>query len=202
VSIIRLKVNAIFNGRIMTENHGGWQNPPVFHIHPRPSRDWGAALVVACLVLGFTLSWASYELRQRLTQQADYARFRHDLDILVSQQSDLGQLLADPRTKLVRLETQDDQWPVRDLSVAWNDDRQTGVLFCRMLDTVVGQRLELWLVPGAGPAAPVDVGPAELGRTVYPFSPAGRSVTPREIWLTHWTDSDQPGAALAKGELE
>ena len=185
----------------MTDGQGGGQYPPVFHIHPRAPRDWGVALVVACLVLGFTLSWASYELRQRLNQQADDAQWRHDLDALLSQQSDLGQLLADPATKFVRMQAEDGG-SVGDLSVAWNDDRQSGALFCRMLDTVAGQRLELWLIPLSGQAAPVDVGQAEAGRTVYPFSPIGHSVSPKEFLLTHWSDSDQPGSALAKGEIE
>jgi len=181
----------------MVEMQGNEENHRV--ILP-PSHDWGAALVAACVALGVTLAWANYEVRQRLNQQSDFAQFRHHLDLLVSQQNDLGQLLADPRTRLIRLLPQagDGNW--NDASVAWNDSLQDGALFCRISDGSAGQRFQIWLVPATGEAAGADLGLAAAGRTVYPFSPVGKAIVPCEFLVTPWSDSLGAGASvLARG---
>ena len=126
--------------------------------------------------------------------------FRHDLDALDSRDRDLGALMADPRTKLVRLSPVDDlergvHSPVRHASVAWNDARQSGVFFCDGLVPADGSdRYRLWLVPPAGAATGIELARPEPGRTVYPLSPEIRAPAPGVFVLT-----DGPGALDLKG---
>jgi hypothetical protein len=185
----------------MDNEQGGQDESREYHPEHR-AQDWSVALVTVCLALGFAISWAGYEVRQRLAQEASVVHFRHDLDMLSSQQSDLGQLLADPRTKLIRMSPVDGAWAVADACVAWNGERQSGILFCRMLNESEGQKFKLWLIPTVGPAAGADIGPAEVGKSVYPFNTIGSAESPARIELTNWTNTDQPsGLTLARGEL-
>src|SRR5271154_972126 len=136
----------------MDNGLGGENNPRVFYSSPpqQSPHDWGTALVMACLALGFVMSWAVYEYRQRLAQESSVVHIRHDLDILTSQQGDLGQLLADPHTRLVTMSAVDNGWPAAGTMVAWNDARQSGVLFSAVLNGSNGLRFKLWLGAAAG----------------------------------------------------
>jgi hypothetical protein len=167
-----------------------------------PGHEWGSALIVACLALGFAMSWGSYELHQRFAQRDSDVQFRHDLDLLTSQQSDLGELLADPRTKLVRLVPVNGRPQVRLASVAWNDQRQSGAVFCGDLADGGSRRFQVWLLPSSGTPIAISFGPSEAGRAVYPFSSAAHAAFPSQIVLTEWTAEQQPGdAALARGDV-
>jgi hypothetical protein len=162
---------------------------------------WGGALVMACLALGFVTSWASYEMHQRVAQQANESQARHDLDLLWSSQSDLGRLLADPRTKLVQLSPAGIDSPVRVASVAWNQESQSGAVFSEDLGDGSGREYQIWLVPASGAATAVAFGPGEPGRAVYLFRPIGQAARPSEMVLTPKSDADQPENALARGRL-
>jgi hypothetical protein len=162
----------------------------------QPSHDWGSALIAACLALGFAMSWGAYEVRQRLAEEQSAADVRHDLDVLVGQQSDLGHLLADPRTRLARLAPADGGSPVRFADIAWNNETRSGVLFCDGLS--VQQNYQILLVSASGAATAVVLGPTEAGRTVYPISatPGDLAPTPSEILL-----NTPAGATLARGKF-
>jgi hypothetical protein len=159
---------------------------------PRPSgaggHDWGTALIVACLVLGVVLAWGHYEVGQRRLAESDIRLYRHDLDALTSRDGDLGNLLADPDTKLVPLETADPREisPLHLAAIAWNDGHQRGALFCDNLAPAGdGREYQLWLIPREGDdaATAVSLSDPEPGQTVYAFSPMGRA-SPREFVLT------------------
>ncbi|HTW95098.1 MAG TPA: anti-sigma factor [Tepidisphaeraceae bacterium] len=149
--------------------------------------DWASALIVTCLALGLVLGWGNYELNQRWAADNQTSIYRHDLDLLSSEQGELGALLADPGTRFFRLQTADSRLsPVRLAAVAWNDDRQRGALFCDNLAPVGdGQQYQIWLIPdqGSAQAAAISLSNPSPGQTVYAFTPMGR-LSPRRIVLT------------------
>jgi hypothetical protein len=178
--------------------------PPIIY-RTRPSGDWGTALVFACFAIGLILSWGTYEMRQRIAQEESTRRFRHDIDAVTSRQRDLGRLLADPRTKLIRLlPTGQNSLPVW-AAVAWNDQSQTGALFSDDLFLRGSRRYQLQLVPSSGLATSMLVGPSAPGQTVYFFNPApGNSASPDQIILNDWNDLQPPGQLgpeLARGKV-
>jgi hypothetical protein len=165
------------------------------------AHDWGSALIIACFGLGFAMSWGTYEMRQRVTQEVGAMDARHELDLVAGQQNDLGRLLADPRTKLVRLTATDDPGALELASVAWNQETQTGAVFCGDLSMGNHQRYQVWLIPSTGAATAAVFGPAESGRSIYPFSPTSQVAPPVELILTSATKSREPGQALARGKV-
>jgi hypothetical protein len=173
-------------------------NRPVVY-STQPPDEWGAALIVACLALGFVSSWAVYEMHTRIADQVNAVTYRHDLDMLAGQQSDLGRLLADPRTKLVRLAPVDAS--ISRISVAWNQESQTGAVFSENLADGGGHWYQLWLMPAAGRATIVSFGPTEPGRAVYPISSTQPADPPDEMILTPQNRTDAPHEALARGKV-
>ena len=135
-------------------------------------------------------------MRQRLSQQVGTMNARHDLDLLTGRENDLGRLLADPRTQFVRLTAADDRSPVRFASAAWNQETQTGAVFCGDLAAGSDRHYQVWLVPNSGSATTVLLGPTESGRNIYLFSPARQAARPVELILT-----DDTRAALARGSF-
>jgi hypothetical protein len=178
-------------------------NPPVIY-RTRPSGDWGTALVFACFALGLITSWGTYEMHQRVAQEEGVRRFRHDVDALVSQQSDLGHLLANPHTKVFRLHAIDASSPVVTAAVAWNNDTQTGAIFCDDLALQGSRRYQIQLIPAAGAPVTALLGPSIPGQTVYLFNPKpGNSASPEQIILCAWDEVfRQSGPALASGSIK
>jgi hypothetical protein len=171
-------------------------------IPPQPPSDhWGGALVVACLALGFVTSWGAYEVHQRVAQEAGARDARDNMNLIVSQQSDLGRLMADPTTKLINLIPAATGSPVRLASVAWNQQSQRGALFCEDLADGSGKRYQIWLVPQSGSATTVLVGPIEPGRAVFMFSPVRAATEPSEMVLTAEQTGAMPDHVLARGRI-
>jgi hypothetical protein len=167
----------------------------------QPPDEWGAALIVACLALGFVTSWAVYEMHTRVAQEIGTVNYRHDLDVLIGQQTDLGRMLADPRTKLVRLIPVADDSPLRLISVAWNQQTQTGAVFGDDLADAGERWYQLWLMPQTGQATIIRFGPARRGRAIYPFSSTRPAAPPAEMILTPALQTDQPQNPLARGKV-
>jgi hypothetical protein len=165
------------------------------------ARDWGSALIIACFGLGFAMSWGTYEMRQRVAQEVGAQDARHEVDILNGQQSDLGRLLADPRTILVRLTATEESGAPGLACVAWNQQTQTGAVFCGDLAVGNNQHYLVWLVPSSGAATTAVFGPAQSGRSVYLFSPTSQAAPPVELILTPQTESTSPRQALARGKV-
>jgi hypothetical protein len=142
-----------------------------------------------------------YEMRTRVAQQVSTAAYRHDLDLLIGQQSDVGRLLADPRTKLVRLLPVGDDSMVGRASVAWNQESQSGAVFCDDL-TIGGEHwYQLWLMPATGRATSVKFGPTQPGCAIYPFISTQPAALPSEMILTPQSQTEQPQNALARGKV-
>ena len=163
--------------------------------------EWAVALIAACLALGIALAWGQYELRQRSLADGNLRAYRQQVDTLSARDGDLGDLLADPNTKFVRLQTDasGELNPLRRAAIAWNDGRQRGVLFCDNLAPAGdGKEYQLWLIPDAGAADATAVGlvDAQPGKTVYAFSPMGRA-EPRQFVLT----LGRPVTLLSRAEV-
>jgi len=156
---------------------------------------------MACLALGFVTSWGAYEMKQRVRQEAGAQTARDNFSWIVSQQTDLGRLLADPKTKLVNLVPSVSGSPVRVASVAWNQQSQLGALFCEDLAGARGKRYQIWLVPQSGVATTVLVGPVDPGRSVFMFSPVKPAQPPSEMILTPEQNTAQPEQVLARGRI-
>jgi hypothetical protein len=176
--------------------------PDSRQMYPQPSPEhWGGALVMACLALGFVTSWGAYEMKQRVRQEAGEQTARDNFSMIVSQQSDLGRLLANPATKLVNLIPSESGSRIRVASVAWNQQSQLGALFCEDLADGNGKRYQIWLVPQSGIATTVLIGPVDPGRSVFMFSPVKPAAPPSEMILTPEQNTVQPEQVLARGRI-
>jgi hypothetical protein len=166
------------------------------------NHDWAAALIACCLALGFALSWAAYELRERTTGDRLITQYRHELDMLTSRQSDLGQLLADPRTQLIRLSPVDDlsrgvRSPVRSAAVAWNQGRQMGAVFCDELKQSEHD-YQILFIGASGSSDAVALRPSGREESVYSFNSPQPGASPSQFVLTVADDQ----AALARGQVQ
>jgi hypothetical protein len=169
----------------------------------RSPSEWGSALIVACFAVGCMMSWATYEMHQRVGAELAVTHYRHDIDLMAGQQNDLAALLADPRTRLIRLDPVDQLSPLGAATVAWNKDRQRGAVFLGATASNASRRYLLWLVSNGGAKSQTSFGPTQPGQAIYLFTaPPGIAVTPTEIFLTDWTSSDaQTGPSLARGTI-
>jgi len=156
--------------------------------------------VVACLAIGFCLSWGRIELAHRISEKQDVERYRHDLDEIVARQSDLGHLLADPGTRLVRLTAVSDRVPAITATVAWNSENQKGAIFSDDLATEGAHRYGVALVSPSGQTT-ISFGPTEAGKTVYPLSPQPGNVVaaPGEIVLSVFSGDDGGSSSIVAG---
>jgi len=172
---------------------------PTFEPHTPSRNEWAGPLVVACLALGLVMGWGNYELRYRVRDSQMVSRYRHDLDLVLAEDSKLGILLADPRTKIMRLDGTDvpqgPATPIRDASLAWNNDRQQGALFCSSLAPLPsGQVYQVWLIPSDGTAVPVAINNVQSGQSIYAIEPLGTVQMPVSCVLT----AGAPTSALAE----
>jgi len=167
--------------------------PPSFERPPQSGNDWAAPLIVACLALGFTISWGTYELKYRVHEAAAVSAYRHDLDFERACDSDLGKLLADPRTTLTRLKdvystdpgVSDLEEPIRSAVVAWNQDREQGVLFCPELKPPAsGTSYQVWILPQDGGPIPITLENVQPGKTVFAFTAPDSSLPAHGFALT------------------
>ncbi|MGA2230698.1 MAG: hypothetical protein ABSH22_07345 [Tepidisphaeraceae bacterium] len=158
---------------------------------------------MACFAVGCMMSWATYEMHQRIGTEVAVNHYRHDIDLMSGQQNDLAALLADPRTRLIRLDPVDQLSPLGAATVAWNKDRQRGAVFLGATATAASRRYLLWLVSNGGANSQTSFGPTQPGQAIYLFAaPPGIAVAPTEIFLTDWTPGDsQTGPALARGKI-
>jgi len=166
------------------------------------NHDWAIPLLTACLALGFALSWAAYEHRLRNTDNALVAQYRHELDILTSRQSDLGQLLADPRTQMIRLSPVDDltrgvRSPVRSAAIAWNQPRQMGAVFCDELRQSEHE-YQILFIGESGSSGAVALRPAGRMQSVYSFGSPQPGASPSQFVLTVADDQ----SVLARGQVQ
>jgi hypothetical protein len=129
---------------------------------------WAATVVIACLALGFLGSMVQ-SLSRELGREQNLANGSKSVaEYAQSLNEDVGKLLADPRTQLVRLSSP--SLLAADASIAWNGARHDGALFCDKLPLLPSsQAYEIWAIGRADQGAKmVEVRPAP-GVSVYPF---------------------------------
>jgi hypothetical protein len=139
----------------------------------RRGPGWAGTLILACLALGFCASAVELERSWGLGQQ-QRAELLATADSEVSGQlEDLGRFLADPQTRLIRLNLGNSS-AVGSASVVWNASREKGYLLCdqlRMLDADAAY--EVWARHGSEqPIRLAGIYP-KSGQSVYPFRASG-----------------------------
>lgn len=140
---------------------------------PARGSGWGAILVVACLALGFCASAVEFErVWGNGEQQRAEVLATADSEV-AGQLEDLGQFLADPQTRLIRL-TGMDSSPISKAVIVWNASRQKGYLLCdelRVLDA--GTAYEVWTRRGSDEPIRIAGIQPKAGQSVYPFRVTG-----------------------------
>lgn len=159
--------NVTLSGRVLSPNYA-----PVEPSLPPPSSGrgatWGFALVVACLLLGFAMSWGWNERRLRLTADQDLRAVSQQSVLGSAERADLGRLMLDSGTKLVPLSAADGATRSEHAAIAWNDQQQRGFLFCDGLAPLPdGQKYQIWLLPTSGTPLKLATLEAEPDKTVY-----------------------------------
>jgi hypothetical protein len=142
------------------------------HVSGVPSPVWAVILVLACLALGLVGGVVQWERgRADVEQRRAVSMAVHD-SLLQAQREDLGKLLADPQTRMVRLLPSDGS-RVTQAVIAWNPAQQTGFLFCDQLPALdSGVSYEIWATRDAEPS-PISRIDARPGLSVYRFRPDG-----------------------------
>ncbi|HEX4053952.1 MAG TPA: anti-sigma factor [Tepidisphaeraceae bacterium] len=140
---------------------------------PARGTGWGAMLVVACLALGFSASAVEYERVWGQGQQQRAELLETADSEAAGQLEDLGKILADPQTRLIRL-TAMDASPITNAMIVWNSSRQKGYFLCdqlRMLDA--GMTYEVWTRRGSDEPIRIAGIQPKAGQSVYPFRATG-----------------------------
>jgi hypothetical protein len=133
-----------------------------------PISTWAVSVIFACLALGF-LGSAIGSLSRELGHEQHQANVsKTAAQFAEGLNEDMGKLLADPHTQLVRLSS--GALLSADAAIAWNGTTHDGALFCDklpMLDSP--QAYEIWAIAGSDQGAKLgEVRPAP-GVSVYPF---------------------------------
>jgi hypothetical protein len=145
----------------------------------RPAYDRGGAypsrpgtLVFACLAIGLLASAVQVQRLRIHNEQQRATVMATTADLYAGKSQELGQLMADSHTQLIRLSSAENS-PVRGASMAWNAGRRRGALFCDQLPIQnAGQSYEIWAVDAGGSASQMADVKAEPGVSVYPFRSA------------------------------
>jgi len=137
-------------------------------LNATPISTWAVTVIFACLALGFLGSIIS-SLGRELGQQQNQAKVsKTAAQFAEGLNEDVGKLLADPHTQLVKLSS--GALLSADAAIAWNGARHDGALFCDklpMLDSPLAY--EIWAVDGSDQGTKLaEVKPAP-GVSVYPF---------------------------------
>jgi hypothetical protein len=129
---------------------------------------WAVTVVFACLALGFLGSMVESLSRQLGQQQKLANQSKTNAEYAQSLNEDMGKLLADPQTQLVRLSSP--TLSSANAAIAWNASRHDGALLCDTLPLLpASQAYEIWAIsPSDQGAKVVELRPAP-GVSVYPF---------------------------------
>jgi hypothetical protein len=162
---------------------------------------WAGVLVFACLALGFAGSAVQYE-RVAATNQRNRAELLATADSrMEGQLEDLGKLLSDPQTRMVRL-TGLPGSSVANAVIAWNAAARRGYLLCDQLPVLdSGSGYELWALHGGDEAVKIATIVARAGDSVYLFQ-AWRQMDGK-IRLEITAGARSPGKPpILSGEIE
>ncbi|MGD0768827.1 MAG: anti-sigma factor [Tepidisphaeraceae bacterium] len=168
--------------------------------HGRRS-GWAGLLIFACLALGFAGSAVQYE-RVAATSQRNRAEVLATADSRVEGQlEDLGKLLSDPQTRMIRL-TGLPGSSVANAVIAWNGAARRGYLLCDQLPVLdSGSGYELWMLHGGDEAVKIASIVAKAGQSVYLFQAWGAMDGKIRLEITAGKRSTGKAPILA-GEIE
>ncbi len=129
--------------------------------------SWALSLVIACLAIGLLGAAVRYEQVRIQNERQRSSSLATAASIAAGNSEDLGELMADSRTRLVRLSG---EAGITNASLAWNPARPVGALFCDKLPVVAGGApYEIWGIGNGGATIHLgDIQPAS-GVSVYPF---------------------------------
>jgi hypothetical protein len=129
-------------------------------------------LVLCSLVLGIAMAWGAYERNMRLVTVRQYDVERVHSDILAAHDRDLGQLMADPQTALVKL-TPTGASQVKAATLAWNNRQERGALFCDGLEPLAeGLKYQVWADPPGGSPTRLGVFLPQPGTDIFALNAA------------------------------
>jgi hypothetical protein len=137
-------------------------------LNSTPISTWAVTVIFACLALGF-LGSAIRSLSRELGHEQNQANVsKTAAQFAEGLNEDMGKLLADPHTQLVRLSS--GALLSADAAIAWNGRTHDGALFCDKLPMLDSPRAyEIWAIAGTDQGAKLgEVAPAP-GVSVYPF---------------------------------
>ena len=159
-----------------------------------------------CLFLGLAVGWSFRQSSVARQAQEASEQWRRDIDLISARESDLGELLADPRTCIARLGASVDAGSPVIATVFWNGDRHDGVLFCRQLEPLPAKRsYGLWALDGSRATLAANFLPT-VGQTIYPFRCDVPWAAHAVVELTSGPDDGTPDAAgvnvLSRGRLQ
>jgi len=142
---------------------------PAANAAPPRRSGWAGVLILACLALGFAGSAVQYE-RVAATSERNRAEILAAADSRTEGQlEDLGKLLSDPQTRMVRMAGLPGS-SVANAVIAWNAGARRGYLLCDQLPVLdSGGGYELWALHGGDEPVKIATIVAKAGDSVYLF---------------------------------
>jgi hypothetical protein len=157
----------------------------------RPASTWGAPLFFACLSMGLLAAFISVEWSKLANEQDLTNSLKTDATLSQSRDEDLGRLLADPNTHVVKLVANDGS-SIHNAAVAWNPRLVSGFLFCDQLPVLdAPSKYHVWLIGSDSSAISLGALDAKPGVSVYMFTPEQPVQSALRIEIT--SGDGQPG---------
>jgi len=171
---------------------------PISSPQPRATRAFPVALLcIACITLGVVLAWAFKERGERARLSERNRKVEDAYTFVLAKRNDLANFLTDPATRLIRLEG---RGAARGqfLTIAWKDDKQTGVLIADSMPLPPdGAGYVIWVIPTSGQPVRCDsrVGAAGLFRpepavTSFEFRALDLATKAQSFMVTEETRKD------------
>lgn len=129
---------------------------------------WAGILVLSCLVIGILGGMLELE-RSRVKTERDHAmQLMTAVVISEARNEDLGKTLADPRTRLIHLES-NTSFGISNASLAFNDSLNWGALLCDDLPPLPdGRQYEIWATASEATVQLATI-QSQPGVSTYPF---------------------------------
>jgi hypothetical protein len=163
------------------------------HAGDRPGSTWGAPLFFACLSMGLLAAFISVEWSRLANEQDLTNSLKTAATLAQSRDEDLGRLLADPNTRVVKLVAGDGS-SIHNASAAWNPRLESGFLFCDQLPVLdAPAKYHVWLIDSDSSAISLGALDAKPGVSVYTFTAERPAQSAARIEIT--SGDRQPGKA-------
>lgn len=133
------------------------------------SGSWSFTLICACLAVGLLGSIVRWEQVRLKNEQGRAAMLAREAGMSESLSEDVGKLMADPATQLIRL-TGSELSTVKIATLAWNPRSRSGVLFCDQLPPIGrGQAYQISSVGSNRQSVPLTSLTTAPGTSTYFF---------------------------------